>query len=76
MELDQQKRSVHPIFKGSRPFMKWPNVDPIRLHRPSAERQPNGLKTLWLVIAVIATTVAVAFLLYVSILFYGVMQRL
>ncbi|WP_164517830.1 hypothetical protein [Rhizobium sp. TAL182] len=56
--------------------MKWPNVDPIRLHRPSAERQPNGLKTLWLVIAVIATTVAVAFLLYVSILFYGVMQRL
>ncbi|ANK88679.1 MULTISPECIES: hypothetical protein [unclassified Rhizobium] len=56
--------------------MKWPKVDPIRLHRRSAERQPNGLKTLWLVIAVIATTVAVAFLLYVSILVYGVMQRL
>lgn len=56
--------------------MKWPKDDPIRLDRPSAARQPDGLKTLWLVIAVIATTVAIAFLLYVAILVYGVMQRL
>ncbi|WP_155249479.1 MULTISPECIES: hypothetical protein [Rhizobium] len=56
--------------------MKWPKDNPIRLEWPSAKRQPDGLKTLWLVVAVIATTVAIVFLLYVSILVYGVMQRL
>ncbi|WP_434734329.1 hypothetical protein NL154_23690 (plasmid) [Rhizobium sp. YTUHZ044] len=56
--------------------MKWPKDDPIRLDRLSAERQRNGLKSLWLVIALIATMIAIAFLLYVSILVYALMQRL
>ncbi|MBX4908902.1 MULTISPECIES: hypothetical protein [Rhizobium] len=55
---------------------KWPKDDPIRLDRPSDEAQRDALKSLWLVIAVIATVVAIAFLLYVLILVYGVMQRL
>ncbi|MDK4732142.1 hypothetical protein [Rhizobium sp. CNPSo 3490] len=55
---------------------KWPKDEPIRLDRPSDEGQRDALKTLWQVIAVIATVVAVAFLLYVLILAYGVMQRL
>ncbi|MGG7580500.1 hypothetical protein [Rhizobium sp. Nf11,1] len=46
------------------------------MDRPSDEGQRDALKTLWQVIAVIATVVAIAFLLYVLILVYGVMQRL
>ncbi|MBX5142298.1 hypothetical protein HJB79_26620 [Rhizobium lentis] len=76
VELDQHKRSAHAIFKGSQPLMKGPKGDPIRLDRPSDEGQRDALKTLWQVIAVIATVVAIAFLLYVLILVYGVMQRL
>ncbi|AGS25729.1 hypothetical protein REMIM1_PF00059 (plasmid) [Rhizobium etli bv. mimosae str. Mim1] len=76
VELNQYNQSAHAIFHGSQSVMKWPKDNPIRLEWPSAKRQPDGLKTLWLVVAVIATTVAIVFLLYVSILVYGVMQRL
>ncbi|MBX4958409.1 hypothetical protein HJB56_10115 [Rhizobium lentis] len=56
--------------------MKWPKEDPIRADRLNAEQQRNGTKPLWLAIALIATMVAITFLLYVSILVYGVMQRM
>ncbi|WP_176536410.1 hypothetical protein [Rhizobium sp. L9] len=76
MELDQHKRSAHAIFNGSQSLTKWPKDNPIRLDRPSDEGQRDALKSLWLVIAVVATVVAIAFLRYVLILVYGVMQRL
>ncbi|ANL31066.1 hypothetical protein AMC90_PD00040 (plasmid) [Rhizobium phaseoli] len=56
--------------------MKRPKDDPAPVNGLSAEQQRNGLKTLWLAVALFATTIAIAFLLYVSILVYAVMQRM
>ncbi|MBB5551024.1 hypothetical protein PYR71_22995 [Rhizobium sp. MC63] len=56
--------------------MEQPKDDPVRVDGLNADQQRNGLKILWLVIALFATVVAIAFLLYVSILVYGVMQRM
>ncbi|MBB2695491.1 UNVERIFIED_ORG: hypothetical protein GGI66_000131 [Rhizobium esperanzae] len=53
-----------------------PKDGPLRVNRLSSERQRKGLKNLWSIIALFATMVAIAFLLYVSILVYGVMQRM
>ncbi|AIC30599.1 hypothetical protein N2597_26350 (plasmid) [Rhizobium sophoriradicis] len=56
--------------------MERPKDGSVRVDGLSSEQQRNGLKPLWLVIALLATMVAIAFLLYVSILVYGVMQRM
>ncbi|WP_170961420.1 hypothetical protein [Rhizobium sophoriradicis] len=56
--------------------MERPKDGSVGVDGLSAEQQRNGLKPLWLVIAILATMVAIAFLLYVSILVYGVMQRM
>ncbi|AJC82590.1 hypothetical protein IE4803_PC00043 (plasmid) [Rhizobium etli bv. phaseoli str. IE4803] len=57
-------------------MMERPKDGSVRVDGLSSEQQRNGLKPLWLVIALLATMVAIAFLLYVSILVYGVMQRM
>ncbi|MBX4949763.1 hypothetical protein ABID08_005893 [Rhizobium binae] len=56
--------------------MERPKDDSIRVERLSADQQRSSQRVVWLALTLIATALAIAFLLYVSILIYGVMQRM
>ncbi|MBX4952181.1 hypothetical protein HJA95_22010 [Rhizobium binae] len=54
--------------------MKKPEDDPIQANRPTAEQQQQSLTGGRMIVVLIATVAAVAFLLYVAILVYGLLH--
>ncbi|MBY5334939.1 hypothetical protein HFO97_08085 [Rhizobium leguminosarum] len=56
--------------------MDRPEKDPIQATRPSAEQQRNSLSGGRIAVTLIATVAAIAFLLYIMILVYGLAHRM
>ncbi|MBY2919565.1 hypothetical protein [Rhizobium leguminosarum] len=56
--------------------MDAPEHDPIQVTRPSTEQQRNSLKGGRIAVTLIATVAVIAFLLYVTILVYGLAHRM
>lgn len=54
--------------------MENPKDDPIQANRPTAEQQQKSLKGGRMIVVLIATVAAIAFLLYVAILVYGLLH--
>ncbi|MBW9056384.1 hypothetical protein [Rhizobium mesosinicum] len=55
--------------------MKKPDDDPIQANRPTAEQQQKSLTGGRIIVVLIATVAAIAFLLYITILIYGLLHR-
>lgn len=56
--------------------MNKPENDPIQANRPTREQQKNSLKGGRIAVTLIVTVAAIAFLLYVTILIYGLLHRI
>lgn len=56
--------------------MDKPENDPVQATRPSTQQQRNSLKGGRIAVTLIATVAVIAFLLYVTILVYGLAHRM
>ncbi|MBY3122113.1 hypothetical protein HFO45_32330 [Rhizobium leguminosarum] len=56
--------------------MDKPEKDPIQATRPTAKQERNSLKGGRIAVILIVTVAAIAFLLYVTILVYGLAHRI
>jgi hypothetical protein len=60
----------------SEALMEKPENDPIQATHPSAEQRRNSLKGGRIAFTLIATVAVIAFLLYLTILVYGLTHRM